>query len=232
MENPVLELVASYEQRLSTVDSLISNTYETTADSEEAFESLCHTQDENERLMTSLREILAQHRSFRRKDFDKLVNQTFGNVQISKQAIELERKQLRDSLTVYIRSQKQLIASLRGRLSDFASGSCNQEKLEIALNEIKKNYLGEGEHVFAQLRNFRLKVRTFCREQQILNDRIQRLLERGENLSLEDFRQFDAIRVNDQRRDQREIRREEVEILLARFRDERQNTGAARVTTG
>jgi len=47
-------------------------------------------------------------------------------------------------------------------------------------------------------------------------------VERGESLRLEDLRQLEAAEAGQERRAERELRRQEVERLLAHFKERRQ----------
>jgi len=221
MKSLVLDLIESYDHRLSTVESLVSNTYETTASSEDAFENMRHVQDEGERLIVSLRETLARNCHLRRRDFDLLTERILGNVQATKQIMEEERAQIREHLACYLRIQKGLIRLLRERLGGFVSGDCTRDDLEATLDEIKNNCLDEGTRVFTQLSSFQQKAGTHRREQELLNNRMQRLLERGQQITLEDLRQIKAVRVQEERKNDRQTRRGDVERLLAHFKEKR-----------
>ncbi len=221
MNNLVSDLVASYEHRIAMVESLVNTACDTTAESEETFEHFHQTQNEGEELVTQLREILAQNRSLRRKDFDSMVVRTIGTVQESRRAIEDERKQIRLRLTAHLRNQKSLMSRLGEQLSNYGPDDYNSDKLQTSIDELKKNYNDEGRQIFADLRDFQAKVAVFCREQQLLNDKVRHLLERSEHLRLEDLRQLKAIGVRKSRQQEREVRRQDVERLLTKFRNER-----------
>jgi len=87
---------------------------------------------------------------------------------------------------------------------------------------IKAAYQERGQEMFATLRNFQLRLESFQVEQEEINHKLQRLVERGESLSLEDLRQLEATKAGQERRAERELRRQEVERLLAHFKDRRQ----------
>jgi len=50
---------------------------------------------------------------------------------------------------------------------------------------------------------------------------LQRLVDRGEGLKLEDLRHLDAAKAKDERKIVRELRREDVDRLLAHFKQRR-----------
>jgi regulator of replication initiation timing len=87
---------------------------------------------------------------------------------------------------------------------------------------IKAAYQERGQEMFATLRNFQLRLQSFQVEQEEINHKLQRLVERGESLRLEDMRQLEATKTGQERRAERELRREEVERLLSHFKERRQ----------
>ena len=87
---------------------------------------------------------------------------------------------------------------------------------------IKAVYQERGQEMFATLRNFQLRLESFQAEQEEINHKLQRLVERGESLRLEDLRQLEAAEAGQERRAERELRRQEVERLLAHFKERRQ----------
>ena len=87
---------------------------------------------------------------------------------------------------------------------------------------IKAAYQEGGQELIATLRNFQLRLESFQTEQEEINHKLQRLVERGESLRLEDLRQLEATKTGQERRAERELRRQEVERLLAHFKERRQ----------
>jgi hypothetical protein len=67
-----------------------------------------------------------------------------------------------------------------------------------------------------------LRLESFQAEQKEINHKLQRLVERGESLILEGMRQLEATKTGQERRAERELRREEVERLMAHFKERRQ----------
>ena len=79
-----------------------------------------------------------------------------------------------------------------------------------------------GSSLFAMLRDFQLRLEDFQKEQEEINHKLQRLVDRGESLSLEDLRQLEAAKALQEEELDRELRREEVDRLLSHFRQQRQ----------
>ena len=80
----------------------------------------------------------------------------------------------------------------------------------------------KGQRLFAMFRDFQIHLEAFRKEQEEINHKLQRLVDRGEFLSLEDLRQLEATKAQQQRKVDRELRREEVGRMLSHFRQQRQ----------
>jgi chromosome segregation ATPase len=219
MKELVLDLVASCEHRISMVEQLITGAYYTTASLDE---SLAESAEKRAGLKTSLQEILARNCSLRRKDFNALMQRIISESERRKGELEEERKHVRDELKEYLNEQKQLVASLRQQLRDFIYEKEDRDTLEATIAKMKVAYQDKGQQVFALLREFQLRLEAFQREQEEINQKLQRLVERGEALRLGDLRQLEAAKAGQERRAERELRRQEVERLLAHFKGQRQ----------
>jgi regulator of replication initiation timing len=219
MKELVLDLVASCENRISMVEELIRGAYCTTASLDE---SLAEGTEQGAGLKTSLQEILARNCSLRRKDFNILMERVISEFEMKKRRLEEERKRVREELKGYLDEQKQLTASLRQQLVDFTDENIDKDALEATIDNMKVIYQNKGQQVFALLRDFQLQLGSFRREQQEMNHELQRLVERGESLRMEDLRQLEAARGGRERRAEKELRRQEMERLLARFKEQRQ----------
>ncbi|MBM3142942.1 MAG: hypothetical protein FJ005_07850 [Chloroflexi bacterium] len=220
MKDLVLDLLVSYEHRVSAVESLVSSAYEATGDSDETLARAC---EEGERLRANLQEVLARNRFLRRKDFDTLMAKVFSDIERKKREIEEERKQVRERVRAYLTEQKELVASLKEQLTKFTEDS-GRENLAAVLSDIKASYTEEGEQTFGMLRDFQLHLESFRQEQEMLNDRLKRLSDRGKSLTIEDLRQLEASKDRQKRKAERKLRRQDVERLLAHFRQQRQET--------
>ena len=93
--------------------------------------------------------------------------------------------------------------------------------LDTIIDNIKATYEDKGQRLFSILRNFQLRLEVFQKEQAEINHKLQRLMNRGESLSLEDLRQLEATKACQDRKVNRELRREEVDRLLSHFRQQR-----------
>ena len=225
MKDLVLEIINSYEERLTTIEGLIESTF-SSVDGPEA--ALLRVQDESDKLKESLREAFARNCSLRRKDFDILMSATFDEAAIKKTGLEKERDRVQGELKALLNKQKILIASIRDELSGLDSGISNAGNIEALLDDLKKNWKCEGEEAISLLREFHLQVKTFCREQEILNEKLQTLLKRGEFLRLRDLRQLEAAKNQKKREEVRATRRENLMRMLDSFKDERREMSLKR----
>jgi hypothetical protein len=219
MNELVLDIVTCYENRISMVEELVTGEYYTTMTLDA---SLATVVEERTRLETSLQEILARNCSLRRKDFNTLMDRITSEFERSKSELEEEREYAREGLKRYLDEQKQSVTSLRQQLVDFACEKAGRDALGATMAMIKAAYQERGYEMFVTLRNFQLRLQSFQVEQEKINHKLQRLVERGESLRLEDMRQLEATKTGQERRAERELRREEVERLMAHFKERRQ----------
>ena len=219
MNELVLDIVTCYENRISMVEELVTGEYYTTTTVDA---SLAAMAEERAKLKTSLQEILSRNCSLRRKDFSTLMERITSEFEKSKSELEEEREYAKEGLKRYLDEQKQSVTSLRQQLVDFASEKVGRDTLGETIAVIKALYQERGHEMFATLRNFQLRLEFFQAEQEEINHKLQRLVERGESLRLEDLRQLEAAEAGQERRAERELRRQEVERLLAHFKERRQ----------
>jgi hypothetical protein len=222
---PVLDIITSYESRVSMVEELISTAYEATIASESSFGAL---EEERERLKSSLQKTLAKNCSLRRKDFNRLIEGVLSGSNGEREAIEKERGQLREKVREYLNEQKELANCLREQIFELTQEKAGKSGLDVVINNIRAAYEGTGQQLFAVLRDFQLHLDAFQREQADINHKLQRLMERGESLSIEDLRQLETGETCQDRKVERELRREEVERLLAHFKQQRQEISRQR----
>lgn len=221
MKELLLDLITSYNNRISTVEELITTAYRATASSDNG---LAELDRERERLRTSLREILTKNCSLRRKDFNILMEKRLSDSERKRKEVEDEQKQVREKLSEYLNEQKELAAHLRKQLLEFAPDKGDKDSLSSIINRFKTAYQDNGGQVSALLCNFQSHLETFSREQNEINRELQRLVNRGESLRVEDLRQLQAARTRQDRKATRELRRQEVEKLLAHFKQHRQSS--------
>jgi hypothetical protein len=215
---PVLELITSYEDRIATVEELMTTAYQATVTSGGSFDIL---DEERERLKTSLQKTLAKNCSLRKRDFNRLLEQLLYDSNKNREAIEEERRQVREKVQEYLDEQKQLANSLRQQIVELARDKTDKSGLDTIIGNIKATYTDKGQHLFSILRDFQIHLEAFQKEHAEINHKLQRLMERGESLSLEDLRQLEATKARQDRKVNRELRREEVDRLLYHFRQQR-----------
>ena len=221
MKNMVLDLIDSYENRVIVIESLITSGSDTSMDSNDGLRQAYET---GQKLRDDLRETLVRNCSLRRKDFDAFTAKVFADIEVKKTEIEEERKLVKERLKAYLGQQKELVTVLKEQLTKFNAEGSNKDNLETILGDIKTSHKEEGEQTFALLRDFQLRLKTFCQELEELNRRLQRVLARGELLKIEDLRQLQATLAHEWRTAERKARKEDVQRLLAHFNRERQET--------
>lgn len=219
MNDLILDLINSYEHRVVTVETLINSAYETTMDSDEG---LSQEYQIVQKLKDDLRETLVRNCSLRRKDFEAFASMVFSSIDKKKMDIENERKQIREILKLYLGRQKELVVALKEQLTRFSLEGSNKDSLELLLDDIKTSQKEEGEQTFSLLKDIQLRLQTFRAELADLNNNLQRILERGELLKLDDFRQLKSSMAQKRRISERKERKDEVERLLAHFNRKRQ----------
>jgi hypothetical protein len=218
---PVLDLITSYESRIATVEELMTTAYQATETSDGNFDIL---DGEREKLRTGLQKTLTKNCSLRRKDFNRLMERVLSDSDKNKKVIEEERSRVREKVKEYLEEQKQLANYLRQQLVKLAQEKTDKSCLDAVIGNIRAMYENKGQRLFAMLRDFQLHLETFRREQEEINRKLQRLVDRGESLSLEDLRQLEAAEALQNRATDRELRREEVDRLLSHFRQQRQES--------
>jgi hypothetical protein len=100
----------------------------------------------------------------------------------------------------------------------------DKSSLDAVIGTIKTMYQERGHKLVAMLREFQSHMEAFRREQEELNRKLQRLMERGESLCIEDLRELEAGKACQDRKAERELRRQEIEKLLANFKQNRESS--------
>ncbi len=222
---PILDLITSYENRISTVEDLITTAYHPRLVSEGNFAVL---DEEREQLRSGLQKTLARNCFLRRKDFNCLMERVLSDSDGKRKEIETERRQVREKVKEYLDEQRELANCLRQQLVELCQKKLGKSDLDAVIHNIKNAYTYQdaGQRLFAMLRDFQLHLEAFQREQEEINHKLQRLLDRGESLGLEDLRQLEAAKARQDRKVNRELRREEIDRLLFHFRQQRQKAAA------
>jgi hypothetical protein len=227
MKDLLLDLITSYESRVVVVESLVINNYDST-DSGTAVSEVVET---NEKLKDTLRETLVRNCSLRRKDFDALAAGIFSDIDSRKASIDEDRKAVRLRLESYLKRQKQLIVSLKEKLVTYSDDE-SKRAVESVLDEISKSQKEEGTQSFTMLTDFQVRLKNFRQELEVLNHELQRILERGELLRLEDLRKLQASFAIERRKDESRHRSDDVQRLLASFNRERHATNKRQLPAG
>jgi regulator of replication initiation timing len=218
MSELVLDIVSSYENRISMVEELVNGKYYATA----AFEaSLAAVVEERSRLKASLQEILSKNCSLRKKDFGSLTESIISDAEIKKRGLEEEHKRVREELKGYLDDQKQLVTSLRQQVVDFSCAKIDKDALETTLAKTKALSQEKGQEVLAALRDFQIRIESFRMEQGEINCKLKSLVEKGKSLRLEDLKQLEAAGASQERKAERKLRRADVEKLLTHFNQQR-----------
>ncbi|MBI4267414.1 MAG: hypothetical protein HY662_01355 [Chloroflexi bacterium] len=215
----VLELINSYETKISTVEDLIATAYQATVVSQE---SQGAADDERERLILSLQRLLAKNCSLRKKDSKHLLGTILSNANHKRKDIQEKQNQIRLEVKEYLNEQKELANRLREQLFQVIQENLEGNYLQEILLEIKELSQNKGQDVFTMLRGYQRQLEDFQKEQDGINRRLQRLVDRGESLKIEDLRQLNAARARRERITLRETRRGQVERLITKFRQQRQ----------
>jgi predicted transcriptional regulator len=221
MKGLVLDIITSYENRILTVEELITTAYQATTTSEQSFSDL---DKERERLKASLQGTLAKNCSLRRKDFNHLMKMVLDDSERKRVEIEEEQKCLRESVREYLKEQKELASSLKQQIVEQAEENTDKGKFDAAIHSIKTMYQETGQQLIAVLRESQSHTEAFQREQEEINNKLRRLVDRGESLKIEDLRQLEAAKAREGRKAERELRRQDVERLLAHFKQQRQES--------
>ncbi len=221
MSQVLLDLVSSYEERISMVESMVTSAYDATATFDQ---SLGDLNREREGLKNELQEALARNCSFRRADFDRLMETAFGNLDRQHGEIEEERERIWEVLKAYLREQRALASALSARLSSVIQGSEGRDDLESVIAEIKTTHRDKAQRLFADLTNFQERLDVLLKEQEHENHRLQSLVSMGDSLRIGDLRQLETDRARRDRKTERKARREEVGKLLARFEEVRRGS--------
>lgn len=225
MKELVLDLVASCESRVTMIAELVTGAHYTTAT---VGASLAQIADERVRLKASLEELFARNCSLRRRDFNLLMERMIAESEKRKRALEEEQRLVRDELKGYLDEQKQSVVCLRQQLDEFNYERGDKDALATTIARIKTSYQQKGQEVFSLLRGFELRLKAFHAEQEEMNHQLRRLVERGESLKTEDLRQLEAVKAGQERRVEKELRRQDVERLLAHFKEQRQGSSRHR----
>ena len=215
---PIIELINSYESRIATVEELMTKAYQATVAPQGSLDLL---DEKREQLKADLQKNMAGHCSLSKKDFDGLLEKVLAGSNQKREAIDNERKRVREQVMKYLNDHKQLADYLRRRLAGPAGENTDNVTLNTIIAIIRTRYEDTGQRLFAALSEFQSHLEAFRREQAEINTRMQRLADRAESLTVEDLRQLEAAPAELEMKADRGPCREEVDRLLANFRQQR-----------
>ena len=217
MKDIAENIVASYETRSRSIESLFNTTHQIL----EGFQnSFLDTRQEREKINAQLRESLTKNESLRRKDFDHMMQGIFS-------AQEDRERQVREGLNRYLAEQREIIHALGDQLTKFkdalAGGEAQRVKeYQALIKEILSKQDERKNEVTSQLKQFQ-------EQQQELAKALKELLAKGRELRIKDLkRMLEEFQVRRQeriagqgerRRDVRDMRDELLKERLAAGRN-------------
>ncbi|MCG2675791.1 hypothetical protein L6386_01375 [bacterium] len=158
----IQEIVSSFQNRIEEVNNL----REETARMLETFK------DEQGEMSIHLRETLAKAASFRKKDFDTMMTDI--------QARQEEReKKVKEMLADFQKIEEEIASRVKGALS--RGESLRLDTFRPLMADIQARQREREEEVRQTLSDFRI-------EQEALNGRLNKLLAKGEQIRIKDFR--------------------------------------------
>jgi prefoldin subunit 5 len=213
----MLKLVTSYENRIATVEELITKAYRAAMSPPGGLDLL---DGDRERLVADLRRAVAGCQPSRKKEFERRLDKALAGASRKREAIEDERRKVREQVAKYLEGHKQLADYLRRRLVE-QGGQADSGTLNAMIGVIRARYEDMGRRLLAGLREFQSHLEAFRREQEEINARIEELVAKSGDLSPEDVGRLETAGADRERRAGRGLRHEEVESLLAYFRRQR-----------
>jgi uncharacterized protein YoxC len=172
MRNVAQDLIASYDDRVDAIGSLIDDTYQILGD----------FKNKRVKLSAELKETLAKRESLRKKDFDRMTNGILLNQ-------EEKEKEVKESLKNFIREQKKQAGELKDAVIKGEGERTKKAQMEI----------GKG---IAEIKGL---LKDFCEQQEELTDQLRKLLTKGNDLKIRDFK--DMIRNLQTLTEAREVKR-------------------------
>ncbi len=204
------EVLAVYEESVGTVEQIVSAPYRFIELEEEIF----NTRKESGQIFVTLKELLANNDSLRKKDFDCMMNRIFD-------AQEKRESEVRDMLRSYFDGQREMASVLREKLQVFRAtlGGGNQEFIR-QFRAFADNLFQEREQ---RKRYVEGKLHEYNQSQQEMAGALRKLLEKGKELRVRDLKnlltEFENSRVK--RKKEQSEREKEVADMLKGFKEKR-----------
>lgn len=193
MKNITEEIVSSYENRISTVGSVIENTHQI----------LDNFKTERNQMSDELKSTLAREESLRKKDFDNMMKDVLS-------LQDTREKEVKDLLKAFIDEQKELAETIKEILTN------GGEKMR--LNEFRTIMQSIQARQKAREKEVKLMLEEFQNEYKEMSESLRGLLNKGEAIRIKDFKKM----LKDIRSSQLE-REEDVRKRLDEYRKERQD---------
>ena len=174
-------IIDSYEMRVSTVNTLMV----------QANNILKGYQIELEEMIVLLRDNLAKSESLRKKDFEHMIKDVIERRMQREQEAE-------QSFKLFQEEEGEMIARLRDII--FSGNSSSLDNIEIIREDILKRQKMREKRIVKSLKCFQV-------EQEELRVALKKLLSKGENVKIKDFKTMvNALRVQQSDRDTEMIR--------------------------
>jgi len=210
-ENVLENIISSYEARIQSVEAFFDVTGQIFQDFQE---SLLSTRQEREKINNQLRENLAQNRSLRKKDFDRMMSVISSYLDESEQEVrQLSHK--------YLNEQTKLAQQLREGLRNFKDALIQGQAQEVGeLQTLIRQILTRQDESKIEVTS---KLKEFQQGQQQTSKMLKELLTRGEELRIRDFKAMlgEFKRQRKERIACQERRRREVKDMLGEFKAKR-----------
>ncbi len=228
MKEVVKTIIASYEDRISTISQISEVTYQLLEDYQEEMQQ---NKEERKRLNTQLQGVLSKQEHLRKKDFDKMMEEILEGIDKRKREIKENRDLVQEKLRDYFNEQKNVSTVLKEQLSAFTDDSKKDEddrikEFRLFLREIQLQQEKREKEVKGMLEGFREKLELFRREQEQIGETLKELLHKGESLRIKDFKVTLAeIQAQQQNRKRlwEEERKKTREMLSSFQRERRKN---------
>lgn len=204
------EVLSVYEESVGTVEQIVSAPYRFVELEGEIF----NTRKESGQIFVTLKELLANNDSLRKKDFDCMMSRILD-------AQEERASEVRDMLRSYFDGQREMASVLREKLRVFRAdlGGENQEFIR-QFRAFADNLFQEREQRRGYVEG---KLHEYNQSQQEIAGALRKLLEKGKELRFRDLKnlltEFENSRVK-RKREQSE-REKEVADMLKGFKEKR-----------
>lgn len=163
----IREILDSYEKRVDSVGALMR----------QAIEIVKNSQRQQEEKAGELRNILAKTECLRKKDFDRMMEEMWGQRR-------KREKEIHHTLESFLRKEKEIIDELRRKLVE-AGRPMKMDDFTV-LKERILNRQREGEKKISAI------LKSFHLEQEELGTALRKLLSKGERVKIKDLK--DMIR--------------------------------------